>query len=141
MHKSSIKIPVYNSTCHIIIDNEIEKVINKYAKKHGWDEKHYIPNGDKVDGFAVTTGENSYYAFYEQQGLGVNILVHEISHIVDFILTEKDIELVGESRAYLTAHISERIFDFAIKNKLLINKWLPKEETKKEIQNTPALNQ
>jgi hypothetical protein len=40
------------------------------------------------------------------------------------VIEDKDLERVGEGRAYLNGYINEKIFDFLIKEHLLINKHL-----------------
>jgi hypothetical protein len=119
MYKFEIKIPIYNCTCKIIIDKDILKTINRYAKKNKWENHEY-----NVHGLAVSPGDmKDYYIFYAIDSLNVNIIVHEITHMVDFILDERAIENEGEAKAYLTGYISEKVFDFILKRNLLINKW------------------
>ena len=65
----------------------------------------------------------NYYVFYSLDSLNANIIVHEITHLVDFILEERAIENEGEAKAYLTGYISEKVFDYVLKRNLLINKW------------------
>jgi hypothetical protein len=135
MHKLTIKIPVYQCSCHIIINDEIEKTVNSYVKKNKWNQDLAIKVGEEVHGYALSNGDvKNYYIFYSIHSLTSNYICHEISHLIDYILDEKDIERSGEARAYLTGHISEKIFEFVIKNKLLISKWLKftqKEELEK----------
>src|SRR5688572_7936775 len=124
MYKFSIKVPIYNCICHIIIDKDIEKIINRYIKKKKWDSDEIIPEGEEVHGWAHTEGDvTNYYIFYSIDSLTVTYLSHEISHMIDYIIEEKGIENKGEARAYLTGFVSEKIFDYVLKKGLLINKW------------------
>lgn len=149
MNKFKVSISVYQCNCHVIIDDEIEKTINKYVKKHKWDKTWVIADNEQVHGYALSPGNlKDYYIFYSLHSLTPNFIAHEISHTIDDILEERQIELVGESRSYLTGYLTEKIFDYIIKNKMLISKWLPfiqKEEnlvkTKTVIPEVPASNQ
>ncbi len=124
MHKLTIKIPIYNCSCNIIIDNDIEKTINRYVKNRKWDKTTLMSEGQYVHGLTVSNEDmKDYYIFYSIESLTVNYIIHEISHMIDFLITERDIEDKGEARAYLTGYISEKIFDFIFKKSLLINKW------------------
>lgn len=120
MLKFQVNIPLYSFKCTVIIDNEIEKVIDRYMKRF----KMPIDKDTEYDGLAIYTGLNSYYIFYSIHSLTPNIIVHEISHMVDYIIENKDIEHLGEARAYLTGYITEKVFDFVLKNNLLISKYL-----------------
>lgn len=117
--KLEIKVPIYDCVCKVIIDKDIDKTINKYAKKNKWGPHNY-----KVHGLALNP-ENmkEYYIFYALDSLNVNIIVHEITHLVDFILEDRAIENEAEAKAYLTGFISEKVFDYILKRQLLINKW------------------
>jgi hypothetical protein len=119
MYKFEIDIPIYNCKCKVIIDKDIVKTINRYAKKNKWEKHDY-----NVHGLALSTDDmKDYYIFYALDSLNVNIIVHEITHLVDFILEERAIENEGEAKAYLTGYISEKVFDYILKRNLLINKW------------------
>lgn len=126
MYKFDIKIPIYDCVCHVIISSDIEKVINKYSKRLKWSEDTLVAEGQKVDGYYVRSGMKNYYIFYKLEESNVNTLVHEISHLIDGILGDRDIESNGEAKAYLTGYISEHIFDYVMKKKLLVNKWFSK---------------
>lgn len=127
MYKFEVQIPIYNCVCKIVIDKDIVKTINRYGKRNKWEKHDY-----NVHGLAVST-ENmkDYYIFYALDSLNVNIIVHEITHLVDFILEERAIENEGEAKAYLTGYISEKVFDYILKRNLLINKWYKPIENQK----------
>ena len=115
MHTLTIKIPVYNAVIHVKIAPEIGKVINEYGKKKKAKEIK-LEEGEEVHGLAVTLEDaKNYIVFYDILSVTSNYIAHEISHIVDFIVTEKQMEATGEARAYLTGHISEKIFDFVLR--------------------------
>lgn len=119
MHRIKINIPVYDFKCNVIIDDNIDAVIDKYMKKHG------MPRGtDECHGMAIVTPLKQYYIFYDLQSCTPNVISHEISHMVDYLLEEHDIEKVGESRAYLMGYMVEKVFDYILKKNLLISKYL-----------------
>ncbi len=130
--KFDIKIPIYKCTCHIVIDKEIEKVINKYVKNKKWEKHLAVEAGNELHGLAINPRDNdNFYIFYSSGSLTVNYIAHEISHMIDFIMDEKGIEDKGEARAYLTGYVSEKIFDYIFKKQILINKWWNKPEIQK----------
>jgi len=108
-----------------------------------------VAQEDSIYGYAVSPETlKSYYIFYDINSLTFNYISHEIAHMVDFILEERGIELTGETRAYTTGYLSEQIFSFVLKNKLLVNKWLPKPERVEQVKKmetatleVPVLNQ
>lgn len=123
MYKFTIKIPIYDCNAHIIISSDIEKVVNRYVKKKKWDTDLMITD-HQINGLTVTdTHMKDYYMFLDIEGVTVNILTHEISHLVDYIMRERDAGEDGEAKAYLTGFVSEKIFDYIFKKELLINKW------------------
>lgn len=136
MYKLNVKIPIYNCTVHVIIDENIEKVINRYIKKHKLNKELLIAEGDEVHGYVISKHDvTNYYVFYAVKSLTVTYLTHEISHVVDDILTEKGIEQNGEARCYLTGYISQQIFDFVMRKELFINKWFNSKPTTSIIVN------
>lgn len=124
MYKFDIKIAVYDCTIKVVISKDIRKVINSYVKRKKWDKDTALPEDHNVHGLAISNEDmKEYYVFYDIEDVKVKFLTHEISHIVDFILVERDLEDKGEAKAYLTGYISEKIFDYILKKNLLINQW------------------
>jgi hypothetical protein len=121
MKKFSFKVGVYDLMCHVIIADDIEKIYNKLAKKNGWNQ---LSDDTEAGGLAIGGDLFNYYIFYKTNSLTPGILAHEASHIVDEILQNRGIELVGEARAYLTQHITDKIYDKVLKYKLLVHKYL-----------------
>jgi hypothetical protein len=133
MYSLKIDVPIYKTTVHVKIAPEIKKVINKFAKRTKQDIA--IPDDKDVHGYAVgMDNSDNYYIFYDVLSLNANIITHEVSHIIDFILEEKQVEMTGEARAYLTGFINEKIFDYVLKKGLFLNKYLPKKEEVKPIK-------
>lgn len=123
----TIKIPLYELEIVVIVSDKIEEVINKRIKLKKWSSIDKVEG--KVYGYAVSPGNlKDYCIFYRKENLGVNTITHEVSHITDFILSERGVEDSGEAKAYLNGYINEKIFDFLFKNKLLTNKYLILEQ-------------
>lgn len=134
MYKFEIKIPIYDCTCKIIIDKDIVKTINNYGKKKKWEKHDY-----NVHGLAVNPDNmKEYYIFYAIDSLNINIIVHEITHLVDYILEDRAIENMGEAKAYLAGYISEKVFDYILKRNLLINKWYKPIENQRVSDEKPS---
>lgn len=121
MHRINISIPVYDFKCNIIIDDNIDEVINKYMKKFRMPS---APDGDEYHGLAFMSPTKQHYIFYDLQSITPGTVVHEICHMVDYLLEDRDIEQTGESRAYITGHITDKVFDFLLKHNILISKHL-----------------
>lgn len=127
MHKLTIQVPVYQFKCIVIIDEDIEKRINAFIKRHKWNED-VLKEGEQVHGLAVNPGlVHTYYIFYALESVNPNIITHEVSHLIDDVMGDKGMA-DSETRAYLAGYINEKIFDYVLKNKLLLNKWLSKTE-------------
>lgn len=133
MHKTTITVPIYQFKCIITIDNDIEKRINSCIKKNKL-SIDLLKDGEEVHGLALNPAlARIYYLFYSIESFTANIITHEVSHLVDYILEDRNIN-DAEARAYLNGYINEKIFDYAIKNQLLINKWLSAEKNQKSLK-------
>lgn len=129
MQKLTVKVPVYSFTCEVIFADPIEPEINKLRKKQKLE-----PIDGTVHGYAIGGNDvHTYYLFYCLKGLNVNTLAHEISHLVDYVFVDRGIEPpTGEPRAYLTGHVTEKIFEFVFKKQFPISKWLQVNQSKDE---------
>jgi hypothetical protein len=117
-HRIKIPIEVYQLTCLVIIDKDISKKINSYSKREKWEFKIEEADHD-LHGMAVNPGNfHTYYVFFSDQSLNPNIITHEVSHLVDYILEDKDVN-DGEARAFLSGFINEKIFNYVFKKQLL----------------------
>lgn len=132
MHRIKIKIPVYDFDFTVIIDNDINKTIDKYLKRY---KEAPIVDGDEYRGLALMTNTKRFIIFYDLHCLTPGAIVHEVCHMVDYLLEERDVEKMGESRAYITEHIVDRIFDYVLKHNFLISKHL--NFTQKNIEPAP----
>lgn len=133
MYNLTIKIPLYKITIYVKIAPEVKKVINIFSKKKKWKDVE-LKEGEDVHGYAVSADDGiNYWIFYDLDSVTSNYITHEISHIVDLVLGDKEIETIGEARAYLTGHISEKIFDYVLRKNLLLSRYIPKKIDSKPI--------
>lgn len=123
MEKLTIEIPVYNCKCVVTVGDNIEKRINSFIKRKKIPLLP-IPEGEELYGLAFGLRTmDFYYIFYSSDNLTMNTVAHEICHTVDEICEHRDIE-DKEARAYLSGHITEKVFDFLLKKKLYTNKYM-----------------
>jgi hypothetical protein len=127
-YQFTIKLPIYELNCKVIIAKDIDKHVNKLLFKQGDD-----PTEDGIDGYTTHNPDATiYYIFYNLDVLTTNLIAHEASHLVDFILENKGIELVGETRAYIMGYIMEQILKYVHKKRILKDKWITNGQTKTE---------
>lgn len=110
--KGYFHVPIFNCYVNIIISEDLKRVINIYLKKKE-DKIEYEPWA-----FSWNPSDEcaNYYLFLGKKTFDIDCLNHEKSHIVDFILEDRNIKPNDEVRAYLDGYISKKIFDF-LKNK------------------------
>ena len=121
MHSINIKIPIFDFRLNVRIAEYIDAVIKQYMRKFKMEAPE---EDDEFHGLAVHAPNQKFYIFYQLHSLTPNYIVHEVSHIVDYIIEKTEVEKLGETRAYLTGYIAEKIFDYVLKHKLLISKHL-----------------
>src|SRR5688572_14904483 len=120
-YQFTIKVPVYDFSCKVVIADDVEIHVNKLCKTLGLGSI----GDEKVQGYAVCGADTRlYYIFYDTGTLSTMNIVHEVCHIVDFVFDARAMELTGEPRAYLTAHLVEQILKYCYNKKLLKDKWI-----------------
>jgi hypothetical protein len=119
-YQFTIKVPVYNFNCRVIIADDIEIHVNKLRKKLELEEIEGLIHGYAMCGNDVHT----YYLFYQSEGLTINTIAHEVSHIIDYVFTDREIEPEGEPRAYITGYLTSEIVERTFKKQLITDKWL-----------------
>jgi hypothetical protein len=129
-----ISVPIFNFKCYVVIVENLVEAMNKDIEKGNWDVEPCKPT-DKVHGMAVDTGKPSkYYIYYSSSKLTADTIAHEVSHIIDYVFDYKGIQNDTETRAYLMGYLCGRIFEHAIKNKILVSKWLQDQQEKPKKQ-------
>lgn len=132
-YQKTIKVPVYNFDCTIVISDDLSNVIQKEHKR-----QKLAPFEGSVHGYAMGTNTaHKYLLFYAMESLCPNIVCHEVSHLVDYVFADRsDDPIFGEPRAYLTGYISEEIFNFIENKKIPLRKWPQVQKETKKWMNT-----
>ena len=107
--RGRFKIDVYNCVVYICYADSEEsflRSINYYFRKH--DEEKEL-TCSKGYAFSPSSSDTEYYLFFHKKDLSVEILNHEKSHIVDFILEDRNIQTTDEARSYLDGFISHKL--------------------------------
>lgn len=106
--KGQFKVPIYSATVHIVVSDNVKRSINYYARKYKEDEIDFSPAGycyrPYNDGKIGTL-----FLFFDIKDLDVDTIDHEKSHLVDYILEDRDIKPRNEVRAYLDGFIGNKI--------------------------------
>ena len=115
--KSKFFVDVYDCTVYVIVCRNVKRSLDWYAKKNGESFKTY-----QAEGYIYSPSEHigEYYMFLECNSLTANTKNHEKSHLVEYILKDRDIKNTGETRAYLDGYISEQIDKILKKRKKAI---------------------
>jgi hypothetical protein len=106
-----IKLPIYYCKVHFI---EVEKNIDIDKKHRTIYKKHKINKSIPKEedgsnaGILIPCFTDYYMIISNEEKNKINTILHELSHCVDFILEDRDINDT-ESRAYLTAYLGEKI--------------------------------
>lgn len=118
--KGSFNIDVYDCKVNITIADDIVRSINYYNHKYGYENIE-----SPLEGYCIRfDNENvtEYNIFISFFGLSINTINHEKSHLVEFILTDRDIRAKDEVRAWLDGCVSKKIDTFFKRNKIKIKK-------------------
>ena len=67
---------------------------------------------------------HTYYLLYHPESLTINTIAHEVSHIIDYVFADREMEPEGEPRAYLTGYLTSEIVESTFKKQLIKDKWL-----------------
>jgi len=115
--KKTLDIPVYECKLHIFIAPNIDRVIKSTMKKLGLPYE----DGRPVFGFALTRFTD-YYLFLHSTNLTYNTVAHELRHIVDYILEDREFEVYSEKEAaaYLSGYLFEEVMHLIIKKNIEI---------------------
>jgi hypothetical protein len=107
--KGSFYVPIYNCIVNIIISDDLRSSINSCYKKY---KQKKIKKKDTPGALCFSPDDcsHTYYLFFDKDTIDINYINHEKSHLVEFILEERDIKARDEVRAYLDGFISEKSF-------------------------------
>jgi hypothetical protein len=116
--KGTFTVDVYDCTVHIVVSDRIKTVINNQLRKDEISEIDFAPSG-----FFYSRGGDyigDYYLFFDVADVTVDILNHEKCHLVEHILTDREIKAEDETRSYLDGFISRKVDSFMKKRKIKI---------------------
>lgn len=106
--KGSFKVDVYACHVHIFVSDKIKRAIN-YRMKMDNDSIDFEPCGYTYRNSDVIS---HYFLYFDTGCCDVNTINHEKSHLIDFILSDRQIKQNGEQRAYLDGLVSEKLDKF-----------------------------
>lgn len=111
--RETVHIEPYSCYLTVIFtDKSVKNSVNAIYKKHK--EPHRLKT--EASGVAISIGDGySYYIVYQQYGnkLGIDTFSHEIDHIKNSILQERDVAYSRDSDevgAYLVGYISKLVY-------------------------------
>jgi len=112
------KIDVYQCTVYIKICKSVKSSVNYYLAKNNFQLHDHEPSGMFCNPLS-NERIGSYYIFLNQKdGLNVEVVNHEKSHLVEQILLDRGIKPIDEVRSYLDGYISQMIDLFFKKQKI-----------------------
>ena len=112
--KGYFHVPIYECGVTITISDRVKDCLNAYYRKHDLELEKFNFEGLvwRPEGVA------DYYVFFDLENLGINTFNHEKSHLVEWILKDRNISAQNEVRSYLDGYISKRMNDFFQKHKI-----------------------
>lgn len=108
--KGSFQVDVFDCNVYILVGDSIRNSINYHLRKCGTGEIDFDPSAFFCNPDLSKIGK--YYLFFDVDDLSVDIVNHEKSHLVEQILTDRDIKPVDEIRSYLDGFLSRKIHMF-----------------------------
>lgn len=117
--KGYFNVPIYNCRVEIIVSNNLKIIINNLYRKHNYDN-----DGQEVGALCYNPGDSEpgvYYLLFDKEELsevGLNIINHEKSHLIEYILQDRGIKAKDEVRSYLDGFLSQKIHHFFKKRKI-----------------------
>lgn len=119
LRKNVIQVPIFDCEIRVMIGDgkAILKSINYYTRI-------VSPEGDLLgsapSGYCMVGRPDGkvglYCLFLDKDDLSTDIINHEKSHVIDFILKDRDIRLHDEVRAYFDGWLSHKL-ELVIKKK------------------------
>lgn len=117
-----VEIPIFNTSVCFFIGDDIEILkLLKEDNPHKIDDEIYkqiledIDVKSKCDGFTAVMLDESYFV-YIKDGFELNprVVIHEIFHVVNFVLTHRDVyhEETAETWAYMMGWLTEEYYKF-----------------------------
>lgn len=112
------KIDVYQCHVYIKVCKSVKSSVNYYLAKNNFKLHDCEPAGMFCNPLSDER-IGSYYIFLNQEdGLNVEVVNHEKSHLVEQILLDRGIKPIDEVRSYLDGYVSQMIDLFFKKRKI-----------------------
>ena len=109
------KLDTYTCEVELIITDNLIDEVNKIYKKFKLSEKFDEPS----EGLTLTIDLDKYYIIINNEYLTHNTIAHEVYHLVVQVTEDRDIK-DQEAQAWLCGHITEIVYKFLEKKKLII---------------------
>lgn len=113
---SKLKLATYNCEVIVLLTDDVIKHVNKIYKDHKIDEDFDV----EAEGVMLSPSMTHYYIIIDEDCLTHNTIAHEVHHTVVRLLGDRDI-FDEETSAWMAGHLSEFIYKFLDKKKLLIS--------------------
>lgn len=110
--KLSVPLKMYECNFYFILTDNLLKTINTYEKKY----KLPLTSGD-YEGLAGEFTFKKYFVCIDKKYLSINSLSHEMFHITNRILNNRDI-FHEETGAWLCGFLTQKVYNFLKKNKI-----------------------
>ncbi len=120
-YKGSFKIDVFDCEVFIHVSDHIKRVADYQFRKHKFPKEEFIttPFSGYFVNFRIASIDQ-YHLFFDLKDLSVDVVNHEKSHLVDYVLQDRDIKADDEVRAYLDGYISHKLDLFFRKKQLKV---------------------
>jgi hypothetical protein len=111
-----IKLNIYDCKVNFIVSNDVAKDITRISKKH----KEDFSINYEVEGIVFYFDLSQYYLIINSSYLSHNTIAHEIYHLVIKVTETREIT-DEESQAWLCGVLTQEIYKYLHKNKLVIS--------------------
>ena len=114
--KRTINLPMYNCKVYFVVTDNLKDEVNKLYRKNK------LPPlfGEEAEGVMVSFNIDNYYVIIDNDCVSHNTLAHEVHHLITRISEDRGIE-DEEAEAWLSGHLSEEIYKFLDKKKIVVN--------------------
>lgn len=101
-----IKLDLYQCKVHLIVASDLEKEASRIHKRY---KEIYIDG--PCEGYCLSFDMADYYLIIEEKHTSINTIAHEVYHIVQSLLEDRDIK-DEESGAWLCGMLMEEAVKF-----------------------------
>lgn len=112
---SVLKLDTYECKLVFVVTDDLQKKVRKLYKKHHIEQEEEV----EAEAMMISPTMEVYYVIIDAEYLTHNTVAHELFHVVNSILQDRDIH-DEETGAWLSGHLSNFIYNSANKKKLTI---------------------